>query len=228
MPAISKTLKNNKMEQIVSCPHCGNETTHEILKQANTSLKMYSAAFRPDSNYEIDVTFYLTRCKTCNNISLFGDSELDERQGKLSEASIFYPKQNYFGSEVPDTILKTYKEAQRIKNISPMAFAVMIRRGLEFLCMDKKAKGNILSTQLKDLSKNGIIPQTLIEMGDTLRFLGNQGAHATNYNIENEEVESIDDFFTAMIEYVYVAPAKLERLKETIKEKSNKKHPPQE
>lgn len=29
------------MEQIVSCPHCGNETTHEILKQANASEKMY-------------------------------------------------------------------------------------------------------------------------------------------------------------------------------------------
>jgi hypothetical protein len=187
---------------------------------------MYSV-FKPDDWYEIDITYYLTRCKTCGDISLFGDSELDERQGKLSEASIFYPKQNYFGSEVPETILKTYKEALRIKNISPTAFAVMIRRSLEFLCMDKKAKGRTLSTQLKDISKSGVIPQTLIDMGDTLRFLGNQGAHATNYDIGFHEVESIDDFFAAMIEYVYVAPAKLERLKETIREKSNKKPPTQ-
>jgi hypothetical protein len=93
--------------------------------------------------------------------------------------------------------------------------------------MDKKSKGRTLSTQLKDLSINGTIPQTLIDMGDTLRFLGNQDAHATNYDIGYHEVESIDDFFTAMIEYVYVAPAKLERLKETIREKSNKKQPPQ-
>jgi hypothetical protein len=214
------------MEQIVFCPHCGNETTHEILKQVNASAKMYSV-FKPDDWYEIDITYYLTRCKTCGDISLFGDSELDERQGKLSEASIFYPKQNYFGSEVPETILKTYKEALRIKNISPTAFAVMIRRSLEFLCMDKKAKGRTLSTQLKDISKSGVIPQTLIDMGDTLRFLGNQGAHATNYDIGFHEVESIDDFFAAMIEYVYVAPAKLERLKETIREKSNKKPPTQ-
>jgi hypothetical protein len=213
------------MEQIVSCPHCGNETTHEILKQANASEKMYST-FKPDDWFEIDITFYLTRCKTCRNISLFADSEVDERQGRLSEASIFYPKQNYFGNEVPETILKTYKEAKRIKNISPTAFAVMIRKGLEFLCIDKKAKGKTLSTQFKDLSKNGIIPKTLIEMGDTLRFLGNQGAHATNYDIGYPEVESIDDFFTAMIEYVYVAPAKLDRLRETIREKSNQNLPP--
>jgi ribosomal protein S27E len=213
-----------KMEQIVSCPHCGNETTHEILKQVNASEKMYST-LKPDNWFEINVTFYLTRCKTCRNISLFADSEIDEKQGKLSEASIFYPKQNYFGNEVPETILKTYKEAKRIKNISPTAFAVMIRKGLEFLCIDKKAKGKTLNTQLKDLSKNGIIPQTLIEMGDTLRFLGNQGAHATNYAMGYPEVESIDDFFTAMIEYVYVAPAKLDRLKETIREKSNQNLP---
>jgi hypothetical protein len=208
------------MEQIVSCPHCGNETTHEILKQVNASEKLYST-FKPDDQFEIDITYYLTRCKTCRNITLFADSELDEIQGKLSEAGICFPKQYYFGNEVPETILKTYKEARRIKNISPTAFAVMIRRGLEFLCLDKKAKGKTLNTQLKDLSRNGIIPQTLIEMGDTLRFLGNQGAHATNYNIGFPEVESIDDFFTAMIEYVYVALSKLNRLKETIKEKSN-------
>lgn len=208
------------MEQIVTCPHCGNETAHEILKIVETSEKAFSTV-SPDDFFDFDITFYLTKCKTCFNISLFADTEMDEKQGKLSEATICYPRQSYFGDEVPETITKTYKEARRIKNISPTSFAVMIRRGLEFLCIDNKAKGHTLDTQLEDLGKKGIIPRTLVEMGDTLRFLGNKGAHATNYEIGMTEVQAMDDFFIAMIEYVYIAPAKLDRLKEAIKLKHN-------
>jgi predicted nucleic-acid-binding Zn-ribbon protein len=204
------------MEQIVTCPHCGNETTHEILYTVETSEKAYSI-IDIDDMIDFDVTFYLTKCVTCKDISLFWDSEIDEIQGKLSEATICYPKHNYFGEEIPNTIVQTYNEARRIKNISPTAFAVMIRRGLEFLCQEKKAKGKNLYNQLADLGKTGIIPNTLVEMGDTLRFLGNQGAHATNYKIGKTEVQAIDDFFIAMLEYVYIGPAKLNRLKETIK-----------
>jgi hypothetical protein len=208
------------MEQIVTCPHCGNETAHEIIFEVDSSEKAFSS-MDSDDFIDFDVTYYLTRCKTCFRISLFWDSEIDEAQGKLSEATICYPRQNYFGDYIPDTIIKTYKEAKRIKNISPTSFAVMIRRGLEFLCIDKKAKGRTLNKQLEDLGKRGIIPQTLFEMGDTLRFLGNQGAHATNYEIGITEVQAMDDFFIAMIEYVYIAPAKLNRLKEAINLKHN-------
>lgn len=204
------------MEQIVTCPHCGNETTHEIIHKVETSEKAFSTS-DSDNFFEFDVTYYLTKCKTCFQISLFGDSEIDEIQGKLCEAGICYPRQSYFGDEVPETIKQTYNEARRIKNILPTAFAVLIRRGLEFLCIDKKAKGQTLYKQLEDLGQTGIIPRTLVEMGDTLRFLGNKGAHATNYKIGITEVQAMNDFFIAMLEYVYIAPAKLNRLRETIK-----------
>lgn len=208
------------MEQIVTCPHCGNETVHEIKCKVESSEKAYTL-IETDETFDFDVTYYLTKCKTCFKISLFWDSEIQEMEGKLSEAVICYPRQNYFGEEVPNSIIQTYKDAIRTKKISPTAFAVMIRRGLEFLCIDKKAKGHNLYEQLEDLSKLGIIPRTLAEMGDTLRFLGNKSAHATNYKMELPEAEAMDDFFIAMLEYVYIAPAKLSRLRETIKLKQN-------
>lgn len=208
------------MEQIVTCPHCGNETAHEIIFEVDSTERAFSP-LNSDDYIDFCVTYYLTSCKTCLSISLFWDSEIDERHGKLSEATICYPRQSDFGNDVPESIIKTYREARRIKNISPTSFAVMIRRGLEFLCIDKKAKGRTLIKQLEDLGKTGIIPQTLFEMGDTLRFLGNKGAHATDYKIGITEIQAMDDFFIAMIEFVYIAPAKLYRLKETIKSKHN-------
>lgn len=174
------------MEQIVTCPHCGNETTHEIISEVESSERAYST-LNDDEFIDLDVKYYLTRCKTCFCISLFWDSEVDEHQGRLEEATICYPKQKYFGDEVPESIIKTYEEAKRIKHISPTSFAVMIRRGLEFLCLDKRATGRTLNKQLENLSKTGVIPQTLFEMVDTIRFLGNQGAHATVYKIGTTE-----------------------------------------
>lgn len=102
----------------------------------------------PNDTFEYQVNYYLTSCITCKGISLYSDNEFDEAIGSLEEAVKCYPREKDFGSEVPLSILKTYKEANRINNISPPAFAVMIRKGLEYLCIDQKAKGRTLEEQL--------------------------------------------------------------------------------
>jgi hypothetical protein len=207
------------MEQIIPCPHCGNETTQEVIFETSISETFYLSS-DPDDSCDFDITYYLTKCITCNSLSLFYDAEFYDNQGNLSEATLCYPEHKKLGIEIPSTVANTYREASRIRNISSEAFAVMIRRGLEFLCQDKKAKGETLKNQLEDLGSKGIIPNTLVEMGDALRFLGNIGAHATNYKIDRTEIKVMDDFFLAMLEYVYIAPAKLTQLKESIKKKT--------
>lgn len=216
---------NAPIEQLTTCPHCGNDTIHEILYSITTTDKAYSTN-NPEDFIFFDISYYLTMCKTCLNISLFYDTEDDENQGELNDAYICYPKQKNLGNEIPESIMQNYREAIKIKNISSTAFAVMIRRGLEFLCKENSAKGQTLKKQLEDLGAKGIIPSTLAEMGNTLRFLGNIGAHATKYKIDRSEVQAMDDFFIAMLEYVYVGPAKLARLKESIKIKQSDKLPP--
>lgn len=103
-----------------------------------------------------------------------------------------------------------------MKKISPTAFAVMVRRALEYMCLDQKAAGKSLHKQLEDLAKRKIIPDTLAEMSDSLRLLGNLGAHASNFKIGREDTAIIDDFFMALLEYVYIAPEKIKSFKEKI------------
>jgi hypothetical protein len=90
------------------------------------------------------------------------------------------------------------------------------------LCKDKSAVGNNLKDQIDDLAAKNIIPLTLSQMGHTLRTLGNIGAHASEYKLDITEVRAMRDFIVAMLEYVYVAPAKLENLRGSIKTKGNK------
>jgi hypothetical protein len=49
-----------------------------------------------------------------------------------------------------------------------------------------------------------------------MRHIGNLGAHAGDDDLDFWDAELLDDFFRAIVEYVYVAPSKIERLKQRI------------
>jgi len=87
---------------------------------------------------------------------------------------------------------------------------------LEALCSDRAAKGQSLFEKLKDLSAKAEIPPVLAEMTDALRLIGNIGAHGIDDSVHPLQASAIDGFFKAIIEYVYVAPAKLREFKESM------------
>lgn len=204
-------------EVILTCSYCGNKTPHVIKTEISSSEKIYD--FNGESLGEMETYYYLTECKTCKGISLYGDWEASDDPGNLREAKLLYPAPRKLGEAIPKEIRKSYEEAKKIEKISPNAFAVLIRRSLELLCRDQKAKGNNLKEQIADLSERGLIPNTLVEMAETLRFMGNIGAHKIESNIDQTEISAIDDFLIAMLEYVYVAPHKIKKFKDSISKK---------
>ena len=54
-------------------------------------------------------------------------------------------------------------------------------------------------------------------MADILRIFGNIGVHSTETNIRSLPVDTIDDFFTAIIEYVYGFPSRIKEIKQNYK-----------
>jgi len=208
-------------ESIVICPHCGNKTPHVIKAQTSSPEEVYDT--HGEFVGEIENYYYLTECKTCKSICLFTDWEASDNPGNLTEATLLYPSKRKLGEAIPHEINKSYEEAKKVENISPNAFAVLIRRSLELLCRDQKAKGNNLKEQIADLSSRGVIPNTLVEMADTLRFMGNIGAHEIEFDFDKSEIHAIDDFLVAMLEFVYVAPNKIKNLRDSISKKSKNK-----
>jgi len=150
----------------------------------------------------------------------YGDQWADE---EFNYGELSYPESDHLPMAVPSRIRKVYAEAARIKNIAPNAFAVQIRRALEVLCEDRGAKKGNLQNRLSALGDKGEIPSTLAKASDLLRLLGNIGAHGINQDIHPLQVFPIDDFFRAVVEYVYIAPSKLKEFQERLNEYKKKR-----
>jgi glutamate-1-semialdehyde aminotransferase len=115
-------------------------------------------------------------------------------------------------------VRRCYEEAAAIQRLAPNAFANQIRRALEALCRDRSAAGNTLAANLRDLAARGEIPAVLAEMTDILRLFGNIGSHADEANVEAGDVDAIDEFFRAVVEYVYVAPHRVSEVRARVEQ----------
>lgn len=207
----------NKREQILVCPNCGNKASQEIKCHAIGSEEI---DIGPDNGgtHQVETYYFFVQCKTCLETSVYWDWEESSDTGDLKEAILLFPSTKKF-SGIPKDIKDSYDEAKRVQKISPIAFAILIRKGLEYLCREQNASGNSLNEQLKDLAKKNIIPATLSRMAHALRYFGNLGAHSSGVKIGSEEAGVMDDFFIAVVEYVYVAPEKLNKLTEKLKDR---------
>jgi hypothetical protein len=208
-------MDNNK---IYLCPHCGNKTNISIEKLITTTDETLTS---PDGEIiPIECTYTLGICSTCQDVLLFGSYDDNELIEDLNSHQLLYPYQKILPQCVPEQLRQSYAEAKKVIKISPIAFTVLIRRSMEFVCLDQKAKGRSLNEKLSYLVKNEVIPKTLADMTTVLRLLGNIGAHATTILIDLQDVQIIDDFFNAIIEYVYIAPYKLLSYQDKLKKYS--------
>lgn len=88
----------------------------------------------------------------------------------------------------------------------------MIRCALEAICDDRDIPRGSLHKRLEELAGRGEIPPRLAEMSTVLRILGNAGAHSSLQSVTVPMTWAMDEFFRAIVEYVYVAPGKLAEL----------------
>ncbi|MET0395957.1 MAG: DUF4145 domain-containing protein [Longimicrobiaceae bacterium] len=168
--------------------------------------------------------YLLYQCPTCQGVSLFGDFSEYARHASLEEKRLYprgsqlLPKGHKLGQilTVPKKIVEVYEEIWPLRHLAPNAFAGQIRRALEFICRDQNAQGRNLFEQLKDLVSRGTFPGYFSEITDLMRKVGNLGAHGGEQEVDYWDAELLDDFFRYVVEYVYVAPAKIERLRQRV------------
>jgi hypothetical protein len=202
-----------KPPPIARCPHCGNETPHELLNQSG-----YSVQFWNENTNHLGYEFKwwaLLKCKTCEGMSLWHDfwNEADQTW----EVALLYPHRLRAPAEVPAAVARAFDEVIAARSIAPGLAAVGIRRVLEGIAHDQNAAGRVLRDQIRWLGDEGIIPTQLAEMMDVSRLLGNMGAHyAPDMNITLEDVETLTEFVLALFEYIYVAPAKVEAFRRSV------------
>ena len=208
------------IRKINFCPHCGNKSPQKLLFNQETTGTGWM--IHDGEEVEFDVVYFVASCDTCNHILVYQAVDDIPERNFFTSADLVYPNSGELHSSVPKAISNIYNEALRIKNLAPNAYAVQIRRALEALCEDRGAKSGTLNKMLSDLSAKGEIPSTLAEATDLLRLLGNIGAHASDISVQPWQVYTLDEFFRAIVEYVYVAPSKIKKFREGLSKFSSK------
>ncbi len=196
------------------CPHCGNVAPQRVMLRHSYQTEWYDLSGQKMTEPGPDMEAIVCICRTCNELLVY-DGMAESECGAWPPLG--YPDSGELHKSVPSQIRAVYAEAARVKRTAPNAFAVMLRRALEALCDDRGVDQGALAGRLRALADRGEVPPLLAEVSDVVRILGNMGAHSSEMSVSVPDTWALDDFFKAIVEYVYVAPGKLKDFKGNLK-----------
>jgi Domain of unknown function (DUF4145) len=199
--------------RIAFCPHCGHRSPQKVVFTQQYEETIHD--FDGGSYNDVPSTYHVLLCEICNQLILRNHWNICRKESCM-KGGIQWPHIRALHEAVPKRIREIYQEANSIKRVAPNAFAVQIRRALEALCEDRGVHSGSLNSRLQELVSRGELPAVLAEVTNVLRLLGNIGAHAAEVDVNLGQVPAIDEFFRAIIEYVYVAPYKVQSFRKEL------------
>lgn len=210
------------MEEPTYCDHCGNRTYRAVRGSYETE---------PDETGTF-ASFVLYECTICRlpvleevSCQLREDSQ-GSRQPRFraedaesARITQLWPPAAALPPEVPDRVREIYQEARAVMRRSPSSFVVQVGRALEALTRDKGSQGRTLGERLNWLIEQGHLPPVLGEMAHINRVFRNWGAHDAEVDVGPDDAEIADEFFGAIIEYLYIAPARVSRVQSLLNQR---------
>jgi hypothetical protein len=218
MKIVLTRIKTDRTANIATrCPHCGHFGT--FVQVAGHDV--YTHHTEHGRGETIDNYLGIRRCpnEKCNGHLFFiADGARNVLLTSPTE-TIPFEKEN-----IPNKVLNAFEEAIKChSNSCFIASAIMIRKTLEEICIDRGATGANLYKKLQDLGGKILIPQELLTGMNELRLLGNDAAHIeaqTFSEIGKEEIEVSLEFAKEILKAVYQYDNLLQKLK-NLKNKTN-------
>lgn len=201
---------------IEECRHCGNKTKLDIVGN-----------FVQESIFEEDYmwrkNWLLLKCCCCGEVSLgykyYGEDTAYYDNNEIEYEEIYktcFPVETYNGLNVPDNINNAFSAAIKAKYNDNMICILALRRTIEMICKDQNETQGKLQDKIKALAKKNVFPATIYNASDILRILGNQSAHGDDVEYDNNTVNEMITFTQIIIEYVYVIPYRIDRIKKRL------------
>lgn len=215
-------MSEKKYTTAMTCAHCGNKAPMLITAEYSR-IRTHDHEGSPMS-WEEGPFWEVLECPACDSVLFrkgYWHEYLSDETGP--EYEILYPNGPEKIRGLPKQIAKSYEAAQKVKAIDSNAFAVLLGRVLDLVCIDKNATGETLYERLKDIANKGIMPQQLADMANALRHLRNIGAHADLGELTPAEVPILESLSKAILEYVYSAPALIQLVQSKIDALKSKK-----
>lgn len=197
-------MSEKRFNAPLTCAHCGNKAPMEVVAE-------YSRFEEHDNEDETfswrEGPFWeVLECPACKQV-IFQQGYWHECIPEEGGPEILYPAGPERIIGLPELIAKACEAAQKVKAIDSNAYAVLLGRVLDLVCIDKSAVGESLYERLSDIAGKGVMPKQLAVMAHALRQLRNIGAHADLGELTKAEVPILEALSKAILEYVYSAPA---------------------
>ncbi len=194
--------KSNEL-RYTTCGHCGNMSEMNSLGTVDDVTEV------TDENlpYRYGTSYQCLKCPSCAQVVVVeytwhNDFDYDGITGK----DVLHPIDPTVPQGLPEEIHKSYLLAEDVRKKDVNAYAVMIGRLLEMVCLDQGARKGKLSAMLNRLAKDGVLPKKLAKVALGVNGLRNVGAHATGGSLGPKEGKTLQTLTSAVLGYVYSLP----------------------
>lgn len=222
---VKKTRRNRPTVGTFLCNHCGNKAVHELVEHQDP-LQVFDY-FDEGDPMLVPYDYFILSCTTCAAPSVRGGFRSGTTRATptptmypalFPAGADFSPAPHTLvgGKAIPDEVMRVYRKAWPLRHTAPSAFANQVRRALEFVCKDKKAKGSSLHEQLKDLASRGIFRAEIADLAELIRDVGNRGSHAGDRELDIWDAELLDELFRVVLRSVYLAPSHAARMRQRL------------
>lgn len=196
---------SSSLSQTLSCGHCANISPMKIIGHVYKPEHDLGSDDEPPTDQ--GTTYLILECPACkldNIVSNYWHEYMDSEDVTYK---VLYPiSKSNIPVGLPSQIESTLAAAEKVKTIDVNAYVILLRRLLELVCIDRKAKSGTLAQMLTDLAAKGEIPDKLVLVATGLKNFGNIGAHAGMGELTNKEIPIVKALTLAILEYIYSAP----------------------
>jgi hypothetical protein len=160
--------------------------------------------------WEAGSIYQTLRCYNCQQITFYQFSihtGMDPEYIDRSYDQTLYPSAAESPMGLPPVIQREWDAAMRVRRVSPNAFAVLLGRVLDQICIEHKAKGKFLHNRIDHLVSSGALPKPLKEVAHGLKDLRNFGAHGNLGDLDPKDAPLLESLCRALLMYLYTVPA---------------------
>lgn len=175
-----------------TCPHCG------VIAKQDWWMRRWIGDQPND-----DQTIHPLRVGTCQHCA---------KTTMWIEDKMYYPdtgNASFPNPEMPESVLKLYREASSIHTKSPRGAAALLRLSIQVLCKELGEPGKNINTDVGSLVKKGL-PEIVQQSLDIVRVTGNDAVHPGQIDTDKPEtVGQLFDLVNIIIEYMIALPKRV-------------------
>jgi hypothetical protein len=207
------------------CPRCGKQSSFEIAGSLPATIDYETYAIGSNSEQQYDLIDRVTSliCRHCKQGVVVveeqwvGENPKKKQKtgGLISFRGIhWWPlPEAQLSSDIPSDIANVFAEAVITLSANcPRASAVMSRRTLEAITVEKGETKGTLAERLNNLGTKGVLHPTLSDWAKEVRLVGNAGAHFDPIEkVTIDDARQLVSFIRELLKYLYELPAELQK-----------------